>query len=104
MQKQLAVTVILKTHASEDLWGHFCSTNNDIDIKLDFKPEQRQLNELSFLSLNVCGLMQKLNCPEFITLIRTYDIIGLQEIKTDDYDTIDVTGYKVFLKNRSCTS
>ena len=73
-------------------------------IELDFIPEQRQLNKLSFLSLNVCGIMQKLNFPEFITLIRTYDIIGLQETKTDDYDTIDVTGYKVFLKNRSCTS
>ena len=44
--------------------------------------------------------MQKLECPEFITLIRTYDIIGLQEIKTDEYDTIDVTGYKVFLKKQ----
>ena len=61
----------------------FCSTNNDIDIELDSIPEQRQLNNFLFMSLNVCGIMQKLNCPEFITLIRTYNIIGLQETKTD---------------------
>ena len=71
-------------------------------------PEQDQSHtceyNLSFLSLNTCGIISKLNCPEFISLIQNYDIIGVQETKTDDYDTVTIPGYKVFLKNRSCTS
>ena len=60
--------------------------------------------ELKFLSLNVCGIKSKLNYPEFLTLIKSYDIIGIQETKTDDLDTTEITGYKVFLNNRSCIS
>ena len=61
---------------------------------------------MNFLSLNVCGLISKLNCPAFISLINRYEIIGLQETKTDDIDTctIDIPGYTVFLNNRSCSS
>lgn len=46
----------------------------------------------------------KLNCPEFLNLINSYDILGIQETKTDDLDTIDIPGYKVILNNRSCIS
>ena len=70
------------------------------------EPEQARTCDynLSFLCLNVCGIVSKLNCPDFVSLIQTYDIIGVQETKTDDYDTINIPGYKVFMKNRSCTS
>ena len=50
------------------------------------------------MSLNVCGIVSKLNCPEFISLIQTYDSIGVQETETDKYDTLNFPGYKVFLK------
>ena len=43
-------------------------------------------------------------CPEFITFIQSYDIIGVQETRTDEYDTINIPGYKVIVKHRSCTS
>ena len=61
--------------------------------------------QLKFLSLNVCGLVSKLKCPDFLSLINEYDIIGVQETKTDDEDSyIEIPGYDVFFHNRSCIS
>ena len=45
--------------------------------------------------------MSKLKCPEFINLIRNYDIIGIQESKTDDTDVIEIPGYSIFPHNRA---
>lgn len=56
------------------------------------------------LSLNVCGLVSKLSCPEFSNLINAYDIIGIQESKTDDTDAVKIPGYTVFLHNRASIS
>ncbi|MCG8046283.1 MAG: hypothetical protein N0E48_11620, partial [Candidatus Thiodiazotropha endolucinida] len=50
---------------------------------------------LKLLSLNVCGLVSKSNYPEFLELIKNYDLIGIQESKTDDCDFIDIPGYNV---------
>ncbi|MCG8112265.1 MAG: reverse transcriptase domain-containing protein [Candidatus Thiodiazotropha taylori] len=61
-----------------------------------------QINDLKILSLNVCGLSSKLKCPEFIELINQYEIIGLQETKTDDADTyIELPGYTICFHNRT---
>lgn len=61
--------------------------------------------ELNILSLNCCGLNSKLKCPEFLELINRYEIIGLQETKTDDADTyIEIPGYTLFFHNRNCLS
>ena len=57
-------------------------------------------NQLKILSLNVCGLITKSNYPEFIELIQNYDIIGIQESKTDDCDFVNIPGYNVYLNNR----
>lgn len=60
---------------------------------------------LEILTLNVCGLNSKLISPEFMSLINQYDIIGVQETKTDDTDTfIEIPGYKLFYHNRNCLS
>ena len=40
------------------------------------------------------GYIPKLNCPEFVNLINSYDIIGIQETKTDDLDSINIIGIK----------
>ena len=53
------------------------------------------------MSLNVCGLISKIKCPEFIDLVRNYDIVGIQESKTDDTDVIEIPGYSIFLHNRA---
>ena len=34
-------------------------------------------------------------------MINNFDILGIQETKTDDLDTISICGYKVFVNNRS---
>ena len=39
------------------------------------------INDIKFLSINVCGLKSRLNSPE---LINSFDIIGVQETKLDD--------------------
>ncbi|KAH3710555.1 hypothetical protein DPMN_070041 [Dreissena polymorpha] len=46
----------------------------------------RCVRGLKFLSLNVCGRRSKQLCPEFYSFLCKYDIVGLQETKTDDYD------------------
>lgn len=59
---------------------------------------------IKLLSLNVCGLVSKLRCPEFSNLLNAYDIIGIQESKTDDADAVEIPGYTVFLHNRASIS
>ena len=60
---------------------------------------------MNILTLNVCGLASKLLLPEFNSLIQQYDVIGLQETKTDDTDSyLEIPGYKMFFHNRSCIS
>jgi exonuclease III len=70
-------------------------------IFLTDRPDNVFVNiELKLLSLNVCGIVAKLNCPEFISYVSKFDIIGLQEIKTDDTDHICIPGFIVHLFNR----
>ena len=55
---------------------------------------------LNILSLNCCGLKLRLQYPEFCELFQKYDIICLQETKTDDLDVIELPGYVFNMKNR----
>lgn len=56
--------------------------------------------QLKFLSINVCGLLSKLHFSEFNELIQDHDIIGIQETKLDDVDTVNIRGYNIFCNNR----
>ena len=64
------------------------------------KVSKQEEYNLKILTLNVCGLKSKLCIPEFITLIKHYDIIGIQETKLDDVDLVQVNGYQIFTNNR----
>ena len=55
---------------------------------------------LNIVSLNVCGIISKLKCPDFIQWIYKYDIICLQETKTDETDVIEIPGYTIYMYNR----
>ncbi|CAG2256857.1 unnamed protein product [Mytilus edulis] len=55
---------------------------------------------LNILSLNCCGIIKKLQYPEFETLLRSHDIICLVETKLDDRDEIKLPGYIFKFKNR----
>ena len=57
-------------------------------------------SELKILSLNVGGVVSRLHCPEFVTMIQNYDIIGLQETKTDITDNVYVPGYITHIFHR----
>ena len=50
--------------------------------------------------MNCCGLKLRLQYPEFCELLNQYDIVCLQETKTDDLDTIEFPGYVISMKNR----
>ena len=52
------------------------------------------------LSINVCGLKKTLNTPEFVNLINSYDIVGIQETRLDDADNITIPGYTIVCQNR----
>ena len=56
------------------------------------------------MSLNCCGLTNRLQYPEFVELVQEYDFVCLSESKTDDFDVIDINGYNFILKNRKSNS
>ena len=35
-------------------------------------------------TLNVCGLASKCHIPEFLNFVESFDILGIQESKSDD--------------------
>lgn len=73
--------------------------------KVNHVPPIAGKSQLRLLSLNVCGLVSKLKCPEFLSLINEYDLIGIQETKTDDIDNyIEIPGLEKKIHNRGCTS
>jgi hypothetical protein len=53
---------------------------------------------LQVLALNVCGLVSKLRNPDFREFISLYDIICLTETKLDNYDEVELDGYKLAYK------
>ena len=53
---------------------------------------------LSFLGLNVCGILSKMKHPDFLSLISNHDIIAISESKLDDTDAVDVPGYVAFYR------
>ena len=55
---------------------------------------------IKLLSLNVCGVISKLRCPDFVSFISEYDIIGLQETKTDETDQISIPGFETYIFSR----
>lgn len=57
-------------------------------------------DKLKILSLNCCGIKQKLNYPEFKNFVANYDILCFQETKTDDLDTLHLDGFEFHMKNR----
>ena len=52
------------------------------------------------LTINVCGLKTRTLYPEFISYISMYDIIGIQETKTDSLDEINLPGCIIRFKHR----
>ena len=47
---------------------------------------------LTFLTKNTCGLKSKLIIPEFCDFISQYDIIGLQETKSEVWTVLKFQG------------
>lgn len=52
------------------------------------------------MTLNVCGLKTRCLYPDFLDFLSQYDIIGLQETKTDSLDDIRIQGYNLHFKHR----
>ena len=63
--------------------------------------KSKKQNFLNNLSLNVCGLESKKTTPEFLDFISEYDIVGFQETKTNQLDTIEFNDFNIYFKNRS---
>ena len=57
-------------------------------------------SQLSFLSLNVCGLKSKHILKEFVEYISKHDHIGFQETKLTSIDEIHIENNEIFTKNR----
>ena len=50
-----------------------------------------KFKKLKFVCLNVCA---KLKFSDFQEFLNQYDIICLSEIKTDQYDEVNIDGFK----------
>ena len=58
---------------------------------------------LQFLTLNTCGLKSKFIIPECCDFIGQYDIIGLQETKSDTLDSFEIQAILCILNTeRTC--
>lgn len=62
------------------------------------------ISKFGMCSINVCGIKLKLNYPEFIQFINIFDIVGVQESKLDNLDSICVPCFSVFVNNRTESS
>ena len=58
----------------------------------------RNIAPLNIVSINV--LQSKLSCTEFTDFISNYDIVCVDETKTDITDNIVLAGFEVFIKHR----
>ncbi|CAG2257963.1 unnamed protein product [Mytilus edulis] len=86
------------------------STDSFYDTNASFDTENLDMSNnglksispdmLNILSLNCCGIIKKLQYPEFENLLRSHDIICLVETKLDDRDEIKLPGYIFRFKNR----
>ena len=53
-----------------------------------------QYSEIKILSINVGGLRNKPNTPEWEETILKYDVVYVQETHFDAYDSLDLQGFK----------
>ena len=53
--------------------------------------------------LNVCGLCAELKFPDFQEFVNQYDTICVTDIKTDQYDEMNIDGYKFVSVCRAVT-
>jgi hypothetical protein len=60
----------------------------------------QNIYKLKISSLNVCGLKTRIQFPDFILLLNSYDILCVQETKLNSYDIIDVPGFTFYSKPR----
>ena len=61
------------------------------------------LGNLNVLTLNVGGLKSKVYRPEFVDFCTKFEIIGLQETKTDSLDEINLPNlYFILNIERKC--
>lgn len=86
-------------HAEKPETDHFRIT--DCAINADQLRDNRDnCSSVSLLSLNVCGIKNRLLYPEFRTLINSFDVLCLTETKLDDCDTIECEEFIFKFKNR----
>ena len=70
-------------------------------INVDKTESVENLKYLKFGSLNVNGLKNRLNYPEFVEFIEKHDIFCVLETHLNDSDIVDIDGYVFFAKHRS---
>ena len=60
-----------------------------------------KFKKLKFVSLNVCFLCAKLKFPDFQNFVNQYDIICLTELRTDQYDDVNIDGFRFISASRA---
>ena len=93
----------------------YCASQHDINsenISTENTAKVGHNCKLSILTLNVCGIVSKLEDPIFMSDWENYDILCFSETKLDDtynelvQEKLSEIGFNVYVKNRtkiSCT-
>ena len=82
--------------------GHFVGVTDEYCEKRTLRGSNGE--SFKILTLNVCGLKSRTLYPEFNSFLSKYDIIGIQETKTDTLDEIYISGFKTRFKHRRTIS
>ena len=78
----------------------YSSGTDDLSCNEKTHTVHKDYNNICLLSLNVCGIKQKLLYPELESLLNNYDILCLTETKLDDLDEIQCNDFIFHHKNR----
>jgi hypothetical protein len=79
-----------RVHPTTFLWSWSGTTR--VPRSIISRPQKRsRVNStvVKLLMINVCGLVKRIQYPEFMELIEGYDILCFVETKTDDADEIN---------------
>ena len=81
----------------------YCPSDNG-HIETEFKENNDEIVQkcTTLCSLNVCCLISKLMNPDFRTFIKSYDILIVQESKTDELDVLELPNNYMCFAQKKC--
>jgi hypothetical protein len=78
----------------------YSATANSHETDYSLQETDYSENTLKVSTLNVCGLKRRVHYPEFLSIVKSYNIFGVAETKLDEYDMPSIDGNEFISKPR----